>query len=147
MGDRQREAAAGPQAQPVVAREDNLVTWSEPVARPDVAQVMGVIGGPLAVLTGLTVKYALVEIWACKSGAGPIVVHLVAAATLLLVLVAGLVALSQWRRAGREEPGDIGGIVGRTRMTATLGIGLSAMSAVVVIAQWLPQLFVGPCQP
>lgn len=132
---------------PSEAARDHIVTWSEPVARHDVAQVLGVVGGPLALLAGLQAKYTLVEIWACKSSAGPLVVHLVALATLLLTLGAGALALSQWRRAGREEPGDAGGTLGRTRMAATLGIGLSAMSALVVIAQWLPQLFVGPCQP
>jgi hypothetical protein len=147
MGDRKAEVAAGPEGQPVVVHEDKVVTWSEPVGGRDVAQVLGVVGGPLAVLTGLTAKYTLVQVWACKSGAGSMVVHLVALATLLLTLGAGLLALSQWRRAGREEPGDIGGTPGRTRMAATLGVGLSAMSAVVVIAQWLPQLFVSPCQP
>ena len=123
------------------------VTWSEPVAGHDVAQILGVIGGPMAVLTGLTAKYTLVEIWACKSSAGPLVVHLVALATLLLVIGAGLLALGQWRGAGREAPGDLGGTEGRTRLMATLGVTLSAMSAVFVIAQWLPQLFVSPCQP
>jgi hypothetical protein len=58
-----------------------------------------------------------------------------------------LLALTQWRRAGREAPGDIGGKEGRVRMMATLGIASSAISAVFVVAQWLPQLFVSPCQP
>jgi hypothetical protein len=147
MPDRKSEAELGPVSQPVVVHEDKIVTWSEPVAGRDVAQVLGVVGGPLAVLTGLVAKYTLVEVWACKSGAGPTVVHVVAIATLLLVLLSGVLALGQWRAAGREEPGDLGGFVGRTRMAATLGVGLSAMSAVVVIAQWLPQFFVSPCQP
>jgi hypothetical protein len=123
------------------------VSWSEPVAGRDVAQVLGVIGGPMALLIGLLAKYTLVEIWACKSDAGPLVVHLVALATLLLALGSGLLALGQWRGAGREVPGDIGGTEGRTRMMATLGVASSAMSAVVIVAQWLPQLFVSPCQP
>ena len=123
------------------------VARSGPVERRDVAQVLGVVGGPLALLTGLVAKYTLVQIWACKSQAGPLVVHVVALATLLLTLGAGALALSQWRLAGREEPGDVGGTAGRTRMAATLGVGLSLMSAVIVIAQWLPQLFVSPCQP
>ena len=143
--ERMREQATERPTDPLHARGD--VVWSEPVARHDVAQVLGVVGAPLAVLTGLVAKYTLVEIWACKSGAGPLVVHVVALATLLLVLGFGALALTQWRAAGREEPGDIPGTVGRTRMAATFGVGLSAMSAIFVIAQWLPQLFVSPCQP
>ena len=151
------DRATHPPPRPVSGREDGRPTdpfrargsviWSEPVARHDVAQVLGVVGGPLALLTGLLAKYTLVEIWACKSGAGPLVMHVVAIATLLLVLAFGALALTQWRAAGREEPGDIPGFTGRTRMAATFGVGLSAMSAVVVIAQWLPQFFVSPCQP
>ena len=129
------------------ANDVGEVSWSEPVAGRDVAQVLGVVGGPSALLLGLTAKYTLVEIWACKANAGPLVVHLVAILTLLLALGAGMLALSQWRLAGREAPGDFGGTEGRTRKMATLGIALSLMSAVVIIAQWLPQFFVSPCQP
>ena len=145
MPDRTRHDIHDHPTDPMHARGN--VVWSEPVARHDVAQVLGVVGGPLALLTGLLAKYTLVEIWACKSNAGPLVVHVVAIATLLLVLAFGALALTQWRAAGREEPGDVAGTVGRTRMAATFGVGLSAMSAIVVIAQWLPQFFVSPCQP
>lgn len=120
---------------------------SDRVAGADWAQVIGVVGGPIALLNGLTIKYALVEMWACKSDAGPLAVHLTALVTLLLALGAGLLALGQWRRAGREAPGEGGGTPGRTRMMATLGVGLSALSALLIVAQWLPQLFVSPCQP
>lgn len=120
---------------------------SEPIHRRDVAQVLGVVGGPLALLLGLQAKYTLVQIWICKSGIGPLVNHGVALLTLLLAVGAGLLALSQWRAAGRESPGDAPGTPGRIRMMATLGVGLSALCAVVIVAQWLPQLFVSPCQP
>lgn len=120
---------------------------SGPVDRRDVAQVLGVVGGPLALLVGLQAKYTLVQIWICKSGIGPLVNHGVAILTLLLAVGAGLLALSQWRRAGRESPGDAPGTAGRTRMMATLGVGLSALCAIVIVAQWLPQFFVSPCQP
>lgn len=140
----QRSGAVIPVA---TANDTGEATWSEPVAGRDVAQVIGIIGGPMALLIGLLAKYTLVEIWACKSDAGPLVVHVVAVATLLFALACGLVALSQWRLAGREAPGDIGGTEGRTRMMATLGVTLSLMSAIVIIAQWLPQFFVSPCQP
>ena len=120
---------------------------SGPIAGHDVAQILGVIGGPLALLAGLQAKYTLVQVWACKSDAGPLVVHLVALLTLLLALGAGLLARSQWRRAGREDPGDLPGTPGRTRAMAALGVGISALSAVIVVAQWLPQFFVSPCTP
>lgn len=123
------------------------VGYSEPVDRADVAQVVGVVGGPLALLLGLQAKYTLVEVWACKSAAGPLVVHLTALATLLLAVGAGVVAHRQWRGAGREDPGDLEGREGRRRTLAAVGLGLSALSALIIVAQWLPQLFISPCQP
>jgi hypothetical protein len=123
------------------------VGHSAPIAGHDIAQVVGLVGGPLALLVGLQAKYTLVQVWACKSDAGPLVVHLVAILTLLLALGAGVVALTQWRRAGREAPGDVPGTPGRTRTMATLGVATSALSALVIVAQWLPQFFVSPCTP
>ena len=120
--------------------------YSEPIARADVAQVVGVVGAPLVLLTGLTVKYALVEVWACKSAAGPLVVHLVALVTLLLAIGTGVVAYRQWPAVGREDPGDHGGREGRTRALAAIGVGMSALCAVVIIGQWMPQFFLSPCQ-
>ena len=119
--------------------------YSAPPARADVAQVLGVVGGPVAVLLGLQAKYTAVQLWACKSAAGPLVVHLAALATLLLAVAAGVVAHRQWRGAGREPPGDAGGREGRTRTLAAIGVGLSALSALTIVAQWLPQLFISPC--
>jgi hypothetical protein len=120
--------------------------YSEPVARADVAQILGVVGAPVALLVGLSVKYALIEVWACKSSAGPMVVHLVALATLLLALGSGALAYRQWPAVGREDPGDKGGREGRTRALAAMGVGISAICAAVIIGQWLPQFFLSPCQ-
>jgi hypothetical protein len=121
------------------------VGYSHRVSRDDVAQIVGVVGGPLALLMGLQAKYTLVEMWACKSAAGPIVVHLVALLTLLLALGAALLAHRQWRGAGREPPGDPGGREGRRRTLAAVGLGSSLLSALVIFAQWLPQFFISPC--
>jgi hypothetical protein len=121
--------------------------YSEVPARTDVAQIVGIVGGPIALLIGLQAKYTAVQIWACKSAAGPLAVHLAALATLLLAVGAGVVAWRQWPGAGREDPGDHGGPAGRTRVLAAFGVGMSALSALVIVAQWLPQLFISPCQP
>jgi hypothetical protein len=121
--------------------------YSEPVARADVAQIVGVVGAPVVLLTGLTVKYALIEMWACKAAAGPLVVHLVALATLLLALGSGVLAYRQWPGVGREDPGDHGGREGRTRALAAIGVGMSAICAIVIVGQWLPQFFLSPCRP
>lgn len=130
------------------ARRDS--GYSEPVARRDVAQIVGIVGAPIALLTGLTAKYALIEVWACKSAAGPLVVHLVALATLLLAIGAGLLAHRQRPPTGRADHGDQDNHADgeeRARTLAAIGVGVSAICAVVIVAQWMPQLFLSPCQP
>lgn len=121
--------------------------FAGPVSRASVAQVAGIVVAPIALLTGLQVKYTLVELWACKSPAGPVVLHLVALVTLAITVGAGVVAHRQWRLALRADPGDPDGREGRTRTLAALGVGSSALSAFVVLSQWLPQFFLSPCMP
>lgn len=116
-------------------------------ARGDVAQTIGVVGGPLALLLGLQVKYTIAQMWACESTTAVLLVHVTALATLLLAVGSGVAAASQWRPALRgADPGDEGGPVGRTRTLAVVGVGLSALSALVIVSQWLPQLFLDPCR-
>ena len=121
------------------------IAYSDRPPRGDLAQIVGVVGGPTAMLLGLQAKYTVVEVWACKSPAGPAVVHLAALATFLLAVGAGVLAHRQWPAAGRADPGDLGGREGRTRTLAAIGVGMSALSALFIFAQWLPQLFVSPC--
>jgi hypothetical protein len=122
------------------------VAYSDPPPRGDRAQVVGIVGGPLAVLIGLQANYTLVQVWACKSAAGPVVTHGVSLVSLALAVAAGVIARRQWPAAGREVPGDRGGREGRTRTLAAVGVALSALSALTIVAQWLPQLFLSPCQ-
>jgi hypothetical protein len=115
-------------------------------SRGDVAQVVGIVGGPLALLTALTAKYAIVQLWGCKSPATAVAVHLVALASVLLAAAAGVAAWRQWRPAGHgADPGDEGGPAGRTRTLATIGVSVSALSALVIVSQWLPQIFLDGC--
>lgn len=121
--------------------------YSQRPARGDVAQTIGVVGGPLAVLVGLQVKYTIAQMWACESGTAAALVHVAALVTLLLAIGSGVAAASQWGPAVRgADPGDEGGPVGRTRTLAVVGVGLSALSALVIVSQWLPQLFLDPCR-
>ena len=116
-------------------------------SRGDVAQTVGVVGGPLALLAALQVKYAIAQLWACESGTAAALVHVTALAAFLLAVGAGVAAASQWRPAARGgDPGDEGGPIGRTRTMAVVGVALSALSALVIVSQWLPQLFLDPCR-
>lgn len=125
-------------------REAGYSQWP---ARGDVAQTIGVVGGPLAVLASLQVKYTIAQLWACESGTAALLVHVTALVALLLTVGAGVAAASQWRPAARgADPGDEGGPLGRIRTMASVGVGISALSALVIVSQWLPQLFLDPCR-
>jgi hypothetical protein len=119
--------------------------YDERTSRVDVKQLFSIIGGPLAVLAALQAKYAVAQLWGCASVTANVVNHVVAFASLLLALGAAILARRQWRDAGREVPGDHDGADGRTRTMAAIGVGLSLMSAAVIVAQWLPQVMLHPC--
>ena len=102
----------------------------------------GVLVGPIAALTQQEVNYALV-LWACANEqTWPL--HLISVVALLLTIVAGLFAYRYWQRVSADE--DTGGPVGRTRLMAGVGILISLLSLLVIIAQWLSIVLHRPCQ-
>lgn len=111
----------------------------------DAIQVVTIFGGPLAVLASMQAKYLVVP-WACGSGTGMAVLHLTALAAVSLAAIAGLLAMRSWRRAGAGWPDEEGGPRGRGRFLGVQGMILSAVSVLVIAAQWLPDLIVDPCQ-
>lgn len=132
---------------PAPSERPDQAAYSAWPSRGDVAQVFGVVGGPLAVLLGLQVKYAVVELLGCRSAAAPVTLHLAAVAALLIAAWAGLAAFRQWRPAGRgADPGDEGGPEGRRRTMATIGVASAALSALVIVSQWLPSFFLDGCR-
>ena len=108
-----------------------------------VALWAAVLAGPILLLLSQETKYALVG-WACRSG-HELIMHLLAAATLVLVLLAMLVSAHRWRSSGGSKPTDGGDVETRDRFLASVGLMLGALSALVVFAQWLPDLFLSPC--
>jgi hypothetical protein len=104
----------------------------------------GVLLPPLAVLANLEVAYALVPV-ACSDG-NRLLVHLVHLVCLLIVVTGGGFALRSWRACGETWPGEQGGKVGRSRFMAGLGLLLSAMFLLVILAQWIPSVVLNPCQ-
>ena len=106
---------------------------------------IAVLSGPVLLLWSQEAKYATVG-WACRSG-HELVLHAISALTLLLVLAAVAVAVLRWRAAGGSETTDGPDREARTRFFASVGVMLGGLSALIVIAQWLPQIFYSPCQP
>jgi cytochrome c biogenesis factor len=104
----------------------------------------GVLLAPVAFLLNLELAYAVVP-HACSSQ-NRLPVHLVHLVCLLIALVGGAFALRSWRSCGETWPGEEGGAVSRSRFMAGLGLLLSVLFALVIVAQWIPSFVLSPCQ-
>lgn len=100
--------------------------------------------GPLAALAGLEIAYIFAD-RACVTG-DMLPVHLTWVGSLLAALVAGGLGWREWRRWGGGHAGEDAGIGGRSRFLALLGMLLSAMAALVIVAQWSAAFIFHPCQ-
>lgn len=102
----------------------------------------GLLVGPIAALTQQEVNYALV-LWACaRAQTWPL--HLTSVVALLLTIVAGFLAYDYWRRLSADEDG--GGPVARSRFMAIVGVSISLLMSLVIIAQWLSIVIHRPCE-
>jgi uncharacterized membrane protein YidH (DUF202 family) len=99
----------------------------------------GLLGPSFLVLLNLEISYALTP-WACRTGD-----HIIMTGATALILVADLIAgLGASRHLRRDWLEDT--VLTRPAFTAMLGVLLSALGAVVIIAQWMPDLFLWSCQ-
>ena len=102
----------------------------------------GVLVGPLAALLQLQINYALV-LWACShSSSWPL--HLVSFLALVLTIIAGLLSFRLWQRSTATEDGA--GPVARSRLMSGLGIAISVVMVLLIIAQWIPIFIHDPCE-
>jgi hypothetical protein len=104
----------------------------------------GFFVGPFSFLLHLQLNYMLVS-WACATGRS-FVLHLVTLGTVLLTAGAAILAWRNWQETGREWPSDSGGVVSRSRFLAVLGLLLSVLFLLTIIAQWMATLVLSPCQ-
>jgi hypothetical protein len=114
------------------------------VERRDVLLWIGLLAGPIAWALHEQVSYMTAET-ACHSGT-VIYQHLATLGTLLLALAGLLIA---WRRLQRApesstEKGDPR--ASRIHFMALAGVTCSAWFALVILAAWIPNLILGPCQ-
>ncbi len=104
---------------------------------------LGLLAGPVAVLLQLQINYALVP-RVCSSGR-EWALHLVAFLALAVTVVVGLLSWRNWRRTGPRRADDGAGVVPRSRFMAAVGILISALMTLVIVAQWLPIFIYGTC--
>jgi hypothetical protein len=106
----------------------------------------GLLAGPVVWLLQFQTNYTLVPLL-CRSGARNLALHAVFVVALLLVAAAGLLAWRNFRAAGattRDE--DEAGVIPRTRFMSLLGLCVTGVFFVVIVAQWVASWVFGPCQ-
>jgi hypothetical protein len=101
--------------------------------------------GPVTVLLIQELSYILSEKAGCAHGQ-MWTVHLSFALGLALTLLAGSLGWREWRRWGAQPSTPEGDPGGRSRFMSVVGMLVSTLSAVVVIAMWSATLFLHPCQ-
>ncbi len=111
-------------------------------ARGNTALWIAVLGSAVISLVQMQTNYSLLR-WACATQRNwPL--HLVSLIFLILALLPGWVGWKEWRFAASDEEG---GIVrsGRRRFMATLGLMLTLLFVILIIAQAIPSFFFDPC--
>jgi hypothetical protein len=62
-----------------------------------------------------------------------------------VTIVAGLLSYRIWRRFARLHE-DSGGVPARSRFMAAVGVLISLLMVLVILAQWLPVFINHPCE-
>lgn len=128
-------------ASPEAGRPDGREDLTRP--RTLATLSLGVLLGPVVALANQQVIYAS-DTWACGHNVHA-VLHLIPAVALAIIIGAGVMAFAEWRAIGRGVEEERGGADTRTRFLSLMGIGISAISALVVIAQWASIFTFGSC--
>jgi hypothetical protein len=104
----------------------------------------GIAAGPIAWFVNLGASFALAPL-AC-SAKGKLLLHLVAAVSLLLTLVAAGLSFAQWQVPERNVAGERRPFYSRRRALALAGMGLSGLFLLVIAVQAIPNLVLGGCE-
>ena len=104
---------------------------------------LGLLLGPVAALVNEEMIY-VTNMWACGTGSR-LAMHVVPLVCLMVTVGAGLLARADWARVGRGTDDDAATIDSRTRFIALCGMAASALSALLIAAQWLAIFVFGAC--
>jgi hypothetical protein len=104
---------------------------------------LGIVAGPIAVLVNEELIY-VTNMWACGTGK-QLAMHVVPIICLLVTLGAALLAWRDWDRVGRGIEDEAATIDSRSRFLALGGMAVSALSALLILAQWLAIFVFGAC--
>ena len=104
----------------------------------------GVLGAPLVFLAHLQLAYMLVPV-DCRLDSR-LLAHAASVLGILLAAGGGIVALRIWRRHDEEWPDSSASVSTRDRFLGAMGVVLSALVVLTLIAQWIPIFFIGSCR-
>ena len=104
---------------------------------------LGIVVGPIAVLVNEELIY-LTNMWACGTGK-QLAMHVVPIICLVVTLGAALLAWRDWDRVGRGVEDEAATVDSRSRFLALGGMAISALSALLILAQWLAIFVFGAC--
>jgi hypothetical protein len=125
-------------------QENNLQANEEPGRQAGLLSLWaGVLLGPMAFLLNLQVNYTLTQ-ELCPGGRTSIL-HVVTIIFLLLSAAGGLIAWLNWRGAGQTVQDESADKRTRNRFMAMVGLMISALSFLIIVAQWIPQFIFNPC--
>ncbi|HEX8073126.1 MAG TPA: hypothetical protein VF546_24475 [Pyrinomonadaceae bacterium] len=120
--------------------EQRFAGWGEVLM-----QWAGVLVAPCVWALQMELSYLLVQP-ACQAGRN-LSLHVVTVGALLLAAGGGLLAWRNWRQAGARWQAEAGDAVARSRFMGLLGLLLSAMFCLAILAQGIPSFVLHPCQP
>ena len=104
---------------------------------------LGVLLGPVAALVNEEMIY-LTNMWACGTGS-QLAMHIVPLVCFIVAVGAGLLAYNDWDHVGRGIEDEAATVDSRTRFLALSGMAISAISALLILAQWLAIFLFGAC--
>jgi hypothetical protein len=98
---------------------------------------------PLLALADQGIAYALAG-WGCATQR-LLALHAVHAVFLVVTLVLTAIAWRGARHALRQLRADAGFSVQRKDFVGVMAVAIGALSAVMIVAMWIPQWFLSPC--
>ena len=110
----------------------------------NVALWVGFLGGPIIWLMSFEARFALAP-WACTFQ-NKWALHGVAIAAVILCLASALVSFREWRSISAHQPTPKTGPIASSNFLAILGIVTGCGTAMIVIAQSIPDFMLGACQ-
>jgi hypothetical protein len=104
---------------------------------------ISMIGAPVIWFLQFQLNYSLV-LWACRNNK-PYVLTASFAVFDLMCICVGLLALRNWRRYGRRWPGSGFSADARSGFMSLIGLLLSSLFTLVILAQMIATFFLSPC--